>query len=166
VFTKSLSVHLSVLIISIYIQCLGQALFFFDFCLCTNCSAVLSLYEIISIFVFELYSFAGVVFSIAPLQSASSAVQMSTAMGEGSNSQSSRARGKSLADSAFQSLSTPPSQYDIGQRDFGSMDWSCQAHFVIVEIPLIGVGRIQANAAAKTCSTPSRSQTGLHCSPE
>ena len=54
-FTKSLSVHLSVLIISIYIQCLGQALFFFDFCVYTNCSGVLSLYEIISIFFIEYH---------------------------------------------------------------------------------------------------------------
>jgi len=69
------------------------------------------------------------VFSIAPLQSASSAVELSTAMGEGSNSQSSRARGKSLADSAFESLSTPPSQFDIGQRDFGSIDWVMSGAF-------------------------------------
>lgn len=99
-------------------------------------------------------------FSIAPLQSASSAVQMSTAMGEGSNSQSSRARGKSLADSAFESLSTPPSQFDIGQRDFGSMDWVVSGAFCYCRDPNDwSLGRIQANAAATTRSTPSRSQT-------
>jgi len=81
-------------------------------------------------------------------------------MGEGSNSQSSRARGKSLADSAFESLSTPPSQFDIGQRDFGSIDWVMSGAFCYCLDPNDwSLGRIQANAAATSRSTPSRSQT-------